>query len=104
MELDGKSVMERLQALPSKIGEAEECIAGAEQQVNEGERFAKELKESLEMAEGNAALNANTDGLSNEKARDMARKAAIANDEHVISFKARLAEAQSEILSELVMR
>jgi uncharacterized membrane protein YciS (DUF1049 family) len=91
--------MERLAALPSKIGEREADLAEAERDVEDGERFIKELKESVEIAEGNAALNVNDDAFPNEPARNRARKAAIANDPQAVALRASLGSQQSQQVS-----
>jgi hypothetical protein len=56
-----------------------EQLARAERDAALRKLFLKETAESLDIAEINASLNAPDDG-SNEKKRELQRKAAIAND------------------------
>lgn len=56
-----------------------EGIAKAEREAALRKLFAKEVGESIDIAEINVSLNAPIDG-SNEKTRELQRKAAISND------------------------
>ena len=56
-----------------------ESIAKTEREAALRKLFAKEIGESIDIAEINASLNAPIDG-SNEKTRELQRKAAISND------------------------
>ena len=86
-ELNASSIMARLLAIPAEVFDAESATSAGEAIEEYDIRHLKELKESLEIAELNAALNAPSVG-SNEKARDLARKAWINCDETVLADRA----------------
>lgn len=78
-----------LSELPSKLHTSDVSIALLETKV-------AELKESVEIAETNASLNANDDG-KNEEKRKLQRAQAVAKDPEVLDAKKALRAAIEEL-------